>query len=306
MALVPVFCDNPACQTVWASAGVIGGNATSIRMTGNKVGPCPNCGGMGSVPDGVYNLVDDTLEIVSLASGGLSIDALQRLIGSVRRASTTNESAAAFKARVAAETPDLAPVVNVFMRQSSSSGSFQQQLVTFLTILTVILAYLQWRDPQEPEPAPSPLATPAQERPLRDADRELIAQQLLQRLRDRPARPSATDTPSATHRDQHVRLTDLATPVVGSVIIGHRFVDCVVTGPAVALVIRQNTFESCDFSGTPDEILWATPLSASGRVFGAVGLVSCTFERCRFDGIGLAGPPEFHEQLRRNWREPPG
>jgi hypothetical protein len=44
MALIPVFCDNPACRTVWATDSAIGGDDVGLTMTGNKVGPCPNCG----------------------------------------------------------------------------------------------------------------------------------------------------------------------------------------------------------------------------------------------------------------------
>jgi hypothetical protein len=51
-------------------------------------------------------------------------------------------------------------------------------------------------------------------------------------------------------------------------------------------------------AGQPDEILWTAPLSASGLVVGAIAIVNCTFERCRFDGIGFTGPPDFLETFR--------
>ena len=134
---------------------------------------------MGSVPDGVYNLVNDTLEVVSAAARGLSAEALQRLIDSVRQASAAQESPETFAERVAADTPDLVPVVNVFMQQAKG-GSWEQRLVTFLTILTVILTYLQWQRPHEPQgPARSPSA---QEQTVSDADASKIAQEVLEKL----------------------------------------------------------------------------------------------------------------------------
>ena len=53
MALVPVFCDNPACGTVWATDSFIGGDVTiGIEMTGNKVGPCPTAAEWAACPMG--------------------------------------------------------------------------------------------------------------------------------------------------------------------------------------------------------------------------------------------------------------
>jgi hypothetical protein len=61
--MAPAVCDN--CGTVFPSGIAFGPGASDIRMTGNKSGPCPNCGGMGSVPDGVYDTLGDTLNVVS-------------------------------------------------------------------------------------------------------------------------------------------------------------------------------------------------------------------------------------------------
>lgn len=287
MALVPVFCDNPACRTVWATGGFIGGSgATNISMTGNKVGPCPNCGGMGSVPDGVYNLVNDALEVVS-TSGGLTKEALQRLMASLRQASETHESRDAFGERVAAETPDLAPVINAFLQQSTS-GNWEQHLVTLLAILAVLFSYLHWQHPQQPEGAPP-----------RPADAKQIADEVLQELERHPVKPPIEGKSQMyKHADQTIRITDLAT--TNPVVSDHEFTNCVISGPAVIAPIQQTTISNCSLGGPPDEILWPTPPSQSGRVFGAVGLVNCTFERCRFEGIGFAGPPEFLDQMRTN------
>jgi cytochrome c-type biogenesis protein CcmH/NrfG len=154
---------------------------------------------MGSVPDGVYNLVNDTLEVVSAATRGLSAEALQRLIDSVRHASAAHESPEAFAERVAADTPDLAPVVNVFMQQAKG-GTWEQRLVTFLTILTVILAYLQWQHPQQPQRSERPPAT--QEQTVDDADADKIAQEVFEKLQQHPVRPGGEVA-------KHVRVASL-------------------------------------------------------------------------------------------------
>jgi hypothetical protein len=61
--IAPAVCDN--CGTVFPSGFAFGPGTSNILMTGNKSGPCPKCGGMGSVPDGVYDTLGDTLNIVS-------------------------------------------------------------------------------------------------------------------------------------------------------------------------------------------------------------------------------------------------
>ncbi|MGN6815507.1 MAG: hypothetical protein ACTHK3_05410 [Solirubrobacterales bacterium] len=77
MAMVPAICDS--CGVIWGAEGVIGGTgATNIQITGSKVGPCPNCGSMGSIPDGIYDLQDDALKVVKAA--GTTEENLQGLI----------------------------------------------------------------------------------------------------------------------------------------------------------------------------------------------------------------------------------
>lgn len=286
MALAPVFCDNPTCGTVWATTSMIGGDAAHITMTGNKVAPCPACGGVGSVPDGVYNLVDDTLQVVSTATQGLSADALQRLIESLRKAASSGESAQSFAQRVEAEAPDLAPVVQVLVQQSGGQN-WQQWTVLVLTLLTVLLGYAQWQHPQQPPEASSP------------ATAEQIANEVLQELEQHPVKPPAErEGEMNKHTNETIRITDLAT--TNPVVSDHEFSNCVISGPAVIAPIQQTTISNCALGGPPDEILWPTPPSQSGRVVGAVGLVNCTFEGCRFEGIGFTGPPEFLDQMRTN------
>lgn len=53
----PVRCDN--CRHVWPSFGIMIVNSQA-SLKGNKEGPCPKCGGMGSVQDGEYSYSSDS------------------------------------------------------------------------------------------------------------------------------------------------------------------------------------------------------------------------------------------------------
>jgi crotonobetainyl-CoA:carnitine CoA-transferase CaiB-like acyl-CoA transferase len=94
---VPAVCDD--CGAVFPSGIALGPSVTNIRMTGNKSGPCPNCRGWGSVPDGVYDTVGDALNIVSTWSQ----ERIDRLSESLERARTASDPLAATQTALAQE-----------------------------------------------------------------------------------------------------------------------------------------------------------------------------------------------------------
>lgn len=62
MPAVPAFCDS--CGTAFPS-GIFVENTLNASFANCRAGPCPACGGMGHVPDGVFNFVGNTIEILS-------------------------------------------------------------------------------------------------------------------------------------------------------------------------------------------------------------------------------------------------
>jgi hypothetical protein len=107
-----------------------------------------------------------------------------------------------------------------------------------------------------------------------------------------------TTTPTVV-RNQTVRIADFA--VTEDVVTNHRFENCVIIGPAVVAPLESTSFVNSGFEAPPDAILWELP---PGRtlVIGAIGLVNCEFDRCKFTRIGLAGPKEFIDYFRSNVR----
>ena len=61
MPNIPAMCDN--CGSLFPSGMSVGGNA-QIFSFGSKSGPCPNCGGMGSIPNGLYTAVETAGQIL--------------------------------------------------------------------------------------------------------------------------------------------------------------------------------------------------------------------------------------------------
>jgi len=95
-----------------------------------------------------------------------------------------------------------------------------------------------------------------------------------------------------THRS--FRIVDL----VGEddLIMGRTFEDCTIYGPAVLAPLQGVSFEHDTFEGDPKALFWEIP---EGRVhvLGAIGLVNCTFHRCKFRGIGFAGTPALIQRF---------
>jgi hypothetical protein len=95
MPAVPAFCDT--CGTPFASGFVVENSHGSF--SGCRSGPCPNCGGIGHVPDGVFKFVGDTIQVLSAPER--SIAELSRLAALIRetteRRATPEEVVAAIR-----------------------------------------------------------------------------------------------------------------------------------------------------------------------------------------------------------------
>lgn len=68
MPSILAFCDTYG--TVFSS-GIFVENPTNMSFAGNRLGPCPHCGGMGHVPDGVFNFIGNTIKSCLRPSGRL-------------------------------------------------------------------------------------------------------------------------------------------------------------------------------------------------------------------------------------------
>ena len=108
MPVVPAFCDT--CGTAFNS-GFFVENSTNISFSGNRSGPCPRCGGMGHVPDGVFNFIGDTIQILSAPERTVSeLLGLSRIL---REARARGEDKEQVTARIEKEFPSLSVLANL-------------------------------------------------------------------------------------------------------------------------------------------------------------------------------------------------
>jgi hypothetical protein len=104
-----------------------------------------------------------------------------------------------------------------------------------------------------------------------------------------------------TFRDEVVRIAELT--VNSSTLEGLEFSNCRIIGPAVLVPLDDVTIVHCSWDAPGfDAIYWEVPPERN-YVVGAVGVTRCTFSNCRFEQIGIAGPPAFRAQMERGFSE---
>lgn len=74
MVSIPAVCDN--CGRMFPSGLGMSGNAR-VFVYGSKSGPCPYCGSMGSIPDGLYRDIDNVINYI--ADSNYSLEELVKL-----------------------------------------------------------------------------------------------------------------------------------------------------------------------------------------------------------------------------------
>lgn len=127
MPAIPAFCDT--CGTAFPS-GIFVENCLNISLSGNKSGPCPKCGGIGHIPDGVFNVVGSTIEILSAPDR--TIQELTRLVEILQAAKTLNARPEEVAREIKRDIPALALLL--LLRPSSKADWY-----AFLGILLAIV-----------------------------------------------------------------------------------------------------------------------------------------------------------------------
>jgi len=128
MPSVPAFCDS--CGAIFES-GFFVENSSNITFSNNLSGPCPVCGGMGHIPDGVFNFVGNTIEILSAPQR--TVEELTRLVHILQEARKKAQTTDEVISKINHELPNLSKLTELLPQNRSELYGF----------LAVILAALQ-------------------------------------------------------------------------------------------------------------------------------------------------------------------
>lgn len=128
---VPAFCDS--CGTAFNS-GIAVDNSRNISFVGNIVGPCPRCGGVGHVPDGVFNFVGNTIEILSAPQR--TFDELSRLARIIEEAREEQAPPDAVVQKIRQQLPALAGLADLLPRTPADLYAFLTLIIAVLSLMT--------------------------------------------------------------------------------------------------------------------------------------------------------------------------
>ena len=131
MPTVPAFCDS--CGTAFNS-GFFVENATNITFAGNRSGPCPRCGGTGHVPDGVFNFIGNTIQILSAPER--TVSELLGLARILREARAEGKNKEQVTARIEKELPSLSALAKILPTNKNELYGFLGVVIAAVALYT--------------------------------------------------------------------------------------------------------------------------------------------------------------------------
>jgi len=131
MAKIPAICQN--CNTLFVKTNVIGGKG-AVKIRNSIMGPCPKCGGMGRIPDGIYDFIGDSIELLSATSYSVAdLNRLKSIFADARsREATFND----IKSQVKQEIPVFEKVTDLLPRTRNDLYAF---IMIILTIISLVI-----------------------------------------------------------------------------------------------------------------------------------------------------------------------
>ena len=119
MVSAPAFCES--CGSVFPSDFAFDG-VVGVTLEGCTSGPCPNCGGMGHVPDGLFNFIGNTIQV--LAAPERTFEQLTKLSAIVREAREKNLPSNVVVERIRREVPAFASLGDLLPKSRADLYGF--------------------------------------------------------------------------------------------------------------------------------------------------------------------------------------
>jgi hypothetical protein len=130
MPRIPAICNT--CGTIFES--FVDVKSINNTFTNCSSGPCPKCGGMGDIPNGVYSAVSET--ILEFTSGDISKLQLKKFLSILESAKDEKTETNELAKSIRTQTPELKKISDILPKT-------RQELYLFLTlIITIIYLFL--------------------------------------------------------------------------------------------------------------------------------------------------------------------
>ena len=139
------FCENPNCGAVFEQARAFGGSGSvTLTMTNTRVGPCPNCGGFGLVPDGVYEYANNLIEFIKgPIKSVMLLKQLEEFFTGIKESHKSKEE-------ILQEIDNSIPEASEFIRNIPDISTLNQWITLVISVLTfAILIHVTFSDNDE-------------------------------------------------------------------------------------------------------------------------------------------------------------
>ena len=138
MPLIPAFCNR--CGAAFSS-GIFIDNCVNISLYGNTSGPCPRCGGIGSVPNGVFNVINGVIEHFGAIRDQEEV--LNRIANILTRAVEEKSSTQNIAKEIRYKAPEISNIAEVLPKTRTELYAF---IALLLTLISILLANLGSND----------------------------------------------------------------------------------------------------------------------------------------------------------------
>lgn len=128
MAAIPCYCEN--CGTIFEFNGIGGSNIRGLTLRGNRVS-CPNCYSLAKMADGVFNVTDGVLNLIS--GSDFTAGLMQRFGDLIKRAYEENASPEALQEQANELDPRLGKVIAEARKSGGIFWFVMAALMVFLT-----------------------------------------------------------------------------------------------------------------------------------------------------------------------------
>jgi hypothetical protein len=108
-------------------------NSIDIGFSNCSAGPCPTCGGVGHIPDGVYNFIGDTIELLSCPQR--TVAELKRLALILSEAREEKLSPEEIIGKVNNELPGLNSFKDILPKNRNELYSFIGLIISIIMLL---------------------------------------------------------------------------------------------------------------------------------------------------------------------------
>lgn len=129
----PAVCNT--CGTIFPSPFDI--LAENVGFFNIGVGPCPKCGGNGSIPDGIYSFINNT--ILLLSNRKRTKLELQNLVSILTEAKQKQATPQELSQIIQDELPELSSLKDIFPKTRTELYAFVAIILTIITILITSL-----------------------------------------------------------------------------------------------------------------------------------------------------------------------